>query len=83
MKLAAWVLAALALWPFMTLAEGEVEVSQRNMTAAYSALASTLDGAAKARLRRQAATAWSRRRRTQPGLRACDIRVARRVIWKS
>lgn len=49
MKLAA-LLAALALCPFAVLAEGELEASQREMTAAYATLAGTLDGAARAHL---------------------------------
>lgn len=50
MKRAATCLAALVFLPIAVAADSEVEASQRKMTAAYSALAGTLIGAAKAHL---------------------------------
>jgi hypothetical protein len=49
-KLAAAVLAVVALWPLATQADGRVDAAERKMTAAYAALVGKLGGAAKAHL---------------------------------
>jgi hypothetical protein len=49
-KLLTAVLAVIAVWPFMTQADGNVDAVERKMAAAYAALVGKLDGPAKVHL---------------------------------
>jgi hypothetical protein len=49
-RLFAAVLAAVAVWPVATQADGRVDAAERKMTAAYATLVGRLNGAAKAHL---------------------------------
>ena len=72
MKLAAAVLAVVAVWPLTTQADGRVDAAERKMTAAYAALVGKLGGAAKAHLEADQAR-WLGHRR------ACDANPPRQA----
>ncbi len=72
MKLLAAVLAVVAVWPFMTQADGKVDAAERKMAAAYAAFVSKLDGPAKAHLEADQAR-WLGDRR------ACDANLPRKA----
>lgn len=72
MRLLRVVLAALSLSPAVAGADGKVEAAERSMTAAYTALAVKLSGAAKVHFEGDQA-------RWQADLRACDVQPSRKA----